>query len=311
MVSFYHISMKTTINCIKIGDSLYPALLKEMANPPKEIFFRGVLPKDNERLIAIVGTRKATSDGKLFTKQIASELARKNINIVSGLALGIDASAHEGAVSAEGKTTAVLANGLDSIYPRQHEHLAEKIIKHGGCLISEYPESTPSFPNQFLERNRIISGLCLATIVIEAPARSGAIVTARNAIEQGREVFVFPGPSSHPNYKGSHMLIRNGARLVTSIEDILEDLGEAIPIGEQDTEESETISKKEINIKTDNKNEMFIIDMLAKSKKSLSVDNLIELTTLEPHIVHQCLAILLIKGNLEENNNLYTIKKAK
>lgn len=309
MLLFYHISMKASIKNIQIDDPLYPPLLKEIPGPPRELFFRGVLPQGNNTLIAIVGTRKATSAGKLLAKQTAYELAEKNIIIVSGLALGIDASAHEGAISSGGRTIAVLANGLDSVYPYQHEHLAEKIIEQGGCIISEYPEGTPSFPNQFLERNRIISGLCIATIVVEAPIRSGSIATARNAIEQGREVFVFPGLPSHQNYKGSHMLIRSGARLVTSVEDILEDLGEVIPIVEQDARESETISIKEINIKTDNETEMIIINTLAKSKKALSVDNMIELTTLEPHIVHQYLAILLIKGYIEENNNFYTIKK--
>lgn len=309
MVSFYHISMKTAINCVKIGDPSYPALLKEIAEPPKEIFFIGVLPKNNEHLVAIVGTRKATSDGKLLTKQIARELTQRNISVVSGLALGIDASAHEGAVSADGKTIAVLANGLDSIYPRQNEHLAEKIIDRGGCIISEYPEGTLPFPNQFLERNRIISGLCLATVVIEAPERSGAIATARNAIEQGREVFVFPGPSSHPNYKGSHALIRNGARLITSVEDIFDDLGEIITTAKQDAEIIEMTSTKKIGDATNDKTEMLIISALASNKKALSVDNLIELTTLEPRVVHQYLTMLLVKGIVEESGNLYTIKK--
>lgn len=301
--------MKASIKNIQIDNPLYPPLLKEIPGPPRELFFRGVLPQENNALIAIVGTRKATSAGKLLAKQTAYELAEKNITIVSGLALGIDASAHDGALSRGGRTIAVLANGLDSVYPHQHEHLAEKIIEQGGCLISEYPQGTPSFPSQFLERNRIISGLCIATIVIEAPIRSGSIATARNAIEQGREVFVFPGLPSQQNYKGSHMLIRSGARLVTSVEDILEDLGEAIQTAKSDIRESETISKKETNIKTDNEAEMIIIKTLKDNKKALSVDNLIELTTLEPHVVHQSLAMLLINGVVEEKNSFYTIIK--
>jgi len=205
----------------------YPSLLKEIQNPPEKLYVLGNLPSEplaNRPKIAIVGTRKATAQGRLLAKEIARKLTELGVIIVSGLAMGIDTSAHEGAVKAGGQTIAVLANGLDTIYPRQNENLAKKILELDGAIISEYPTNTPSFPNQFLERNRIISGLSIATIIIEAPERSGSLATANWAVEQGREVFVFPGPIDHPNYRGSHKLIRDGARLIGSIEDLLEDL---------------------------------------------------------------------------------------
>ncbi len=218
------------INPIKIADSEYPALLKEIPNAPKMFYLLGELPPDDLIKIAIVGTRKASSAGRRFAKELAQKLAEYGAVIVSGLAMGIDTAAHEGAILAGGKTIAVLANGLDTIYPAQNENLAKKILDYGGAIISEYPPQTPSFPNQFLERNRIVSGLSIATIVIEAPERSGSLVTARLAAEQGREVFIAPGSIDNPNYRGSHQLIRDGARLVTSIEDIMEDLGDKFQI---------------------------------------------------------------------------------
>src|SRR3989344_4971641 len=156
----------------------YPSLLKEIQNPPEKLYVLGNLPSEplaNRPKIAIVGTRKATAQGRLLAKEIARKLTELGVIIVSGLAMGIDTSAHEGAVKAGGQTIAVLANGLDTIYPRQNENLAKKILELDGAIISEYPTNTPSFPNQFLERNRIISGLSIATIIIEAPERSGSL----------------------------------------------------------------------------------------------------------------------------------------
>jgi len=209
---------------IKIKDKNYPPLLREIHEPPRKIFVRGKLPDFEKTFVAIVGTRKATEEGRALAKKTAKALAEKGMVIVSGLAMGVDAAAHEGALLGGGKTVAVLGNGIDMVYPAQNENLANKILKHGGAIISEYEPGTPAMPHQFLERNRIVAGLCQATIVIEAPAKSGAIVTARIAAEEGREVFVFPGPAGHPQHAGSHALIRDGARLVNSVEDILEDL---------------------------------------------------------------------------------------
>ncbi len=210
---------------ISITASNYPVLLKEIASPPEKIFIKGALPDVSAPCIAIVGTRKATEEGKMLAKKTAKELAEKGFVIVSGLAMGIDTAAHEGAIKGGGKTFAVLGTGINKIYPAQNENLANRIILTGGAIISEYETNAPGFKWQFLERNRIVAGLCVATIVIEASSKSGSLVTARLAAESGREVFVFPGAAGHSNFKGSHALIRDGARLVNSTEDILEDLG--------------------------------------------------------------------------------------
>ena len=210
----------------------YPPLLKETQNYPKTLYYLGNFNLEKETAVAIVGTRKATSEGKLFAKQIAKELASRGIVIISGLALGIDAASHEGAIAGGGRTIAVLANGLDTIYPQQHYNLAKQILEKNGAIVSEYPSGTPALKHRFLERNRIVSGLCVATIVIEAPIHSGSLVTARLAIEAGRDVLVAPGPIRHQNYKGSHSLLRNGARIITSIEDVLEDLQSVLPFPE-------------------------------------------------------------------------------
>ncbi len=277
--------MNQKISTVRYGEENYPKLLKEIPGAPKTLYYFGKLPPVQHIAIAIVGTRKATRDGIALTRQIAREISSLGITVISGLALGIDAAAHEGALFGGGVTHAVLANGLDSIYPRQHESLAQKIIAGGGSIISEYPEGSPALPHQFLERNRIVSGLCVATVVIEAPERSGALVTARNAIEQGREVFVIPGAVGNRNYRGSHFLIREGARLVTCAKEILEDLG---------------IETREEKLEL-NGEQKTIFEVLKENNKALDIDSIVELTTLEPHIIQSALAYLEIEGYIEKH----------
>ena len=294
------------IKIIKKGNDYYPRLLKEISDAPEKIFVLGNFQNkqfaDNLK-ISIVGTRRATSEGKALAKELAKKLSEKGIIIVSGLAMGIDTAAHQGTVEANGRTIGVLANGLDSIYPAQNENLAEKIIELNGAIISEYPPGTPAYQNQFLERNRIVSGLCDATIIIEAPDRSGSLVTARLAAEQGREVLVFPGPLHHPNYKGSHKLIRDGARLVASIGDVFEDLN-------LNTQESkkENIKRQELpltNFETDE--EKLIFATIKNSNKPLDVDKITKLTKLEPQKANQAIAFLIIKGIIKETEKGYAI----
>ncbi len=294
--------MKRNLKIINQNDEGFPFLLKEIQNPPSRIFVAGELPDDspagNRLKIAIVGTRKATSIGKALAKNLAKELAELGIVIVSGLAMGIDSAAHQGALEAKGKTIAVLANGLDKIYPSQNEGLAEKIIESGGALISEYPEGVPSYPNQFLERNRIVSGLCAATIIIEAPERSGSLATAKFAIEQGREVFVIPGPANHPNYIGSHRLIRDGARLIASTKDVLEDLNIEI--------------KKELQSDFNDNDEFSkihsqILKAVSQAGEPLNIDKISQLTKLNSQAVNQSIAFLVINGKIKETERGYTI----
>jgi DNA processing protein len=287
-------------------DSDYPPLLKEIPWPPFGIYvLEGFAKTDNsprpkgcwdKPTLAIVGTRKATENGKVTARHFAEELGRASFEIVSGLAFGIDAAAHEGALNAEGRTIAVLGNGLDRFYPRSNEKLARKIIEHGGIIISEYPPGAVSLPHHFLERNRIISGLSKGVLVIEAPKESGALVTARFAIEQNREVFVVPGPHNHPNFQGSHQLIRKGAELITEPKEILESFGFDYAAAQKD---ASTLGAT--------KEEQLILKTLQGAGRPLDIDKIIELTKLETHIVSQALSFLLVKNVLKEDEEGYTI----
>ena len=180
------------IKLLLLSDANFPEPLKEIHCPPLGIYVRGEIGRAQTPSLAIVGTRKSTEEGKETARAFARELASRGVRIVSGLALGIDAAAHEGALDAKGHTIAVLGNGLDQLYPRNNERIAKGIIASGGAIISEYPLGTPPLPHHFLERNRIVSGLTQGVLVIEAPKESGALATARFALEQNRYVFVVP-----------------------------------------------------------------------------------------------------------------------
>lgn len=208
---------------LKIGESGYPKLLSEIANTPQSIYIKGEFNSDRP-LVAIVGTRQATNEGVEIAKQFAKELVEAGFGIVSGLALGIDTAAHVGALDGGGITVAVLGNSIDTIYPSENKGLAERILKSNGAIISEYGSGEATEKDNFIARNRIISALSIAVLVVEAPIHSGALVTARTGAEQGKDVFVVPGSIDNPNFEGSHKLIRDGAILVTSVKDILEDL---------------------------------------------------------------------------------------
>lgn len=286
---------KFNLRQVAVYEPIYPAALKNINQPPSSLYYYGNLPANNDLMIAIVGTRKATFEGCQIAKKLASELAQRDIIIVSGLAMGIDAAAHQGAVAVNGRTIAVLANGLDQIYPRHHQQLAKDILAQDGAIISEYPVGTPAYPNQFLERNRIISGLSLAVIICEAPLPSGAIATARWAVEQNKEVLVVPGPAHHPNYRGSHFLIREGARLVTNIEEILEDL-KLNKLSKSSSKENHFITDSGLDE---------ILKIFYQIKKPLTIDKIIELTKLEPQIVNQRLTCLILDGLIKENNGRF------
>lgn len=202
----------------------YPRLLREIPDPPSVLYVRGELKVTDALGIAIVGTRGASQYGRSQAERLARSLARAGLVIVSGLARGIDAAAHQGALEAEGRTIAVLSNGVSEIYPPQHEELGQRIIRKG-ALVSEMPPGTKPKKGMFPQRNRLISGLTLGTVVIEAAERSGALITARLAGEQGREVFAVPGLVTAPNSRGCHKLIRDGAALIQDPEDVIEALG--------------------------------------------------------------------------------------
>ncbi|PIR71606.1 MAG: DNA-protecting protein DprA, partial [Candidatus Nealsonbacteria bacterium CG10_big_fil_rev_8_21_14_0_10_37_25] len=200
------------IKTINIQDKNYPKLLKEIKDPPEILYVRGeILPDDS--FFAVVGTRMASSYGKQVALEIAGDLAEAGLTIVSGMAPGIDTFCHQATLERKGRTIAVLGTGLDekSIYPQSNLKLAEKILKTGGALISEYPPGTPGSKFTFPQRNRIISGLSLGVLVVEAKQKSGALITAHHAFSQNRKVFAVPGPIHSSNSKGPHYLIKKGA----------------------------------------------------------------------------------------------------
>lgn len=205
---------------ISMNDSSYPQSLKTIDTPPKTLFVSGAIECLSKPCLAIVGTRKPTSFAQKLTERWAKTLADAGIVIVSGLALGIDGAAHRGALLGTAKTIAVLGCGLDHEYPQQHAELRKAIIEQGGCVISEYPPETPPRASNFPRRNRIISGLSYGVLVMEAAMRSGSLVTARLAIEQGKEVMAVPGSLHNPMAEGCHWLIREGATLVTNVEEV-------------------------------------------------------------------------------------------
>ena len=275
-------------------DADFPPLLREIPHPPFGLYIRGAMPELDHAMLAIVGTRRVTPEGKNSARNFGAELARAGFGIASGLAFGVDAAAHEGCLDAKGVTIAVLACGLAHIYPRNNEPLANKILASGGAIISEYPPDMPAYPSRFLERNRIVSGLSKGTLVIEAPERSGSLATARFALEQNRDVFVIPGPVAHPNFKGSHKLIRQGAELVTCTEDILESYG--IIKEESDVAELGTTPE-----------EKSILAFLAAANGPQDIDKIIAVTKLEPRVANQTVSTLFIKGTIKEHGDSYMV----
>jgi DNA processing protein len=224
---------------IPLSDKRYPAALREIFSPPYIIYMKGSLLPEDENAIGIVGSRKGTDYGKRVTFEVAKELAASGITVISGLALGLDAEAHHGALSGGGRTIAVLANGLDTIYPASNNSLGLQIIENG-CLISEQPPGMPPLKQNFPARNRIISGLSKGILVTEAGEGSGTLHTASFALEQNRQIYAVPGPIYNPLAKGPNNLLKRGAKAVTEAQDILEDFGIEVsarqnsPVGEDE-----------------------------------------------------------------------------
>jgi DNA processing protein len=206
------------------GHPMYPRLLAEISGRPSILYLRGEMLSVDDASVAIVGTRRATPYGRQSAERVAAELAQAGVTVISGLARGVDAVAHRAALEAGGRTIAVLGSGSDVIYPSEHRKLAEQIMENG-AVVTEHPPGTKPDAQNFPARNRIISGLSLGVVVIEAPRRSGALITASFAGDQGREVFVIPGNVFASTSEGTNSLLRDGARLVRDGADVLEDLG--------------------------------------------------------------------------------------
>jgi len=286
------------IQKITIKDKGYPKQLKEIKNAPKILYFKGKL-QPNELCFALVGTRRYSSYGKQVALEIASNLAETGLTIVSGLAPGIDTFAHTAVVEQGRRTIAVLGTGLDeeSIYPSENIKLARKIVELGGLLISEYPPGTRGTRFTFPERNRIISGLSRGTLVIEAKQKSGALITANYAFSQKRKVFAIPGSIYSLNSKGSHILIKKGAKLVDNANDILKELNLPISVppplsggGTQTLEEN------------------LILDTL--KEEALHLDKIIEKTKLNPAIIASALTVLELRDKVKNlGGNIYALAR--
>ena len=214
---------KLQVDVITLEDPRYPLRLAEIYEPPILLYARGRLEPADANAVAVVGTRAATTYGKLVAERLGAELAARRITVVSGMAAGIDSAAHRGTLRAGGRTVAVLGCGVDIVYPAHNDKLMDEIIERG-CVLSEFPMSTPGFARNFPRRNRIISGLSLGTVVVEAGRNSGALITARRAMEQGREVFAVPGKVDSAKSVGTHALIKDGAKLTETADDIVEEI---------------------------------------------------------------------------------------
>ena len=214
---------KDNVHLVTLADSTYPQKLLEVSNPPALLFAIGNLHWLNHPTIAMVGSRSATPQGEKNAEDFAKSLCEQGLCVASGMALGIDGAAHRGALKANGATIAVVGTGLDIVYPARHRDLAHKIAERG-LILSEFALGTPSKAQNFPRRNRLISGLSLGCLVVEANIESGSLITARLAAEQGREIFAIPGSIHSPVTKGCHQLIKQGAKLVESVQDILEEI---------------------------------------------------------------------------------------
>ena len=290
--------MQEYIEKITIDDKNYPADLKKIKNPPKILYFRGEI-KQNEPLFAVVGARNCSSYGKQATIDIAGNSAEAGLTIVSGLAPGIDSFAHWATIERGKRTIAVFGTGVDkqSIYPSENMRLAEKILETGGLLISEYPPGTQGTRWTFPQRNRIISGLSLGVLVIEAKQRSGALITADCAFEQDRKVFALPGSIYSLNSKGPHFLIKKGAKLIENSNDILKELN--LTLAENnDTNE----------IGGQNAEENLILNILEEG--GLHIDQIIKTTKLSAAKTAGILAILEMEEKIRNlGGNIYALRR--
>ena len=282
------------IKLITCEDKNYPKLLAQIYDPPPLLYYRGQLELADEFALAVVGSRKYTSYGRQAIERLVKNLANNNLTIISGLALGIDALAHEAALAAQGRTIAVLGSGLDreNIYPSQNRYLADKIIASGGAILSEFPLGALPLKHHFPQRNRLISGLSLAVLIIEAGEKSGSLITASHALEQNREVFALPGSIFSPYSVGTNRLIKLGARLVTDANDIIEALNL--------TQVASFINNKKII--PESVEEEKILKVLDFEPRH--VNELIRLTKLDTSIINSTLVVMEMKGLVKNLGNM-------
>ncbi len=270
------------------GDQNYPPSLVQISDPPPVLYLLGAITKEDRIAFAIVGSRAASTRGRLSAERIAGKLAGMGLTIVSGLAMGVDTWAHKGALLAGGRTIAILGCGLDISYPRYNNRLRGQIMERG-ALVSEFPFGTPPLPMNFPRRNRIISGFSMGTLVLEAAKRSGSLITARFAMEQGRDVFAIPGDIGMPLSSGVNALIQKGAKLVQSVEDIVEELPlevrKYLAMQEKKSETSSPVG---------NSKETLILGLI--NRAPVHIDDLTRETSMTPASIASLLMQMELKG---------------
>lgn len=282
---------ETKVQVLPYYNPLYPKILKEIHDPPPVLFYKGKLVNDNEKCVAVVGSRKMSDYGLAVIPRITNPLIDSNITIVSGLAYGVDSTAHAQCVNNGTRTIAVLGTGVDesSVYPRAHQYLAEQILDNHGLLISEQPPYTPGFKQNFIARNRIIAGLSLGVVIVEAKNKSGALLTADYATDFNRSVYAVPGPIYSTLSDGPNELIKNGARLITDGKEILEDLNIPYINATQSTLES-----------TSSFSETEVLMLKCMQGTAITVNSLVQMTKLEANIIMQNITALELRGVIKK-----------
>jgi DNA processing protein len=287
---------------ITLQDVAYPERLRHIPDPPPVLFVRGQCAALHHPQLAMVGSRNPSAGGRRLAEDFACRMARSGLVITSGLALGIDAHSHRGALDGQGWTVAVAGTGPDRIYPARHRDLALEIVENG-AIVTEFPPGTPPLAGNFPRRNRIISGLSLGTLVVEAAPRSGSLITARLAAEQGREVFAIPGSIHNPLARGCHSLLRQGAKLVETLDDILEELIPLVSLS--NTQQSTTMVDDPATegTPTINEGESLLENM---GFEPISIDEMIERSGLTAEAVSSMLLTLELQGCVTSTGGLYS-----
>jgi len=283
------------ISTITIKDKGYPDSLKQIYSPPPILYYIGTLPKNWDLAIAVVGTRKTTPYGRQITPEIVKELAAAGIIIISGLALGIDALAHQASLEANGITVAVLGCGLDTIYPRANNRIGQEILSKNGAIVSEYPPGTEPLKQHFPIRNRIISGLSRGVLVIEGGRDSGSLITAKCALDQNREILAVPGNVHNKTSAGPNQLLKMGAKVVTNATDVLEVLN--LELAENFTQNRKIIP--------DSKEEEIILKIL--SAEPLHIDEIIQKSTLNTSEISSVLTMMEMKGKVKNIGGMHYV----
>jgi DNA processing protein len=284
------------IDALTWNDARYPSRLKQIFERPPVLYLRGTLEEQDEWAIGVVGTRRATTYGRQAAETLAGDLARQQITIISGLARGIDSVAHQAAIQSDGRTIAVLPCSVDQVYPAQNARLAQAVREHG-ALVSEYPPGMPIHREYFFRRNRIVAGMSLGVLVVEAGDRSGALLTARNALDENREVFAVPGSIFSPYSRGTNELIQlSGAKLVREARDVITELNLTMVSEQREVQQALPADEAELSL------------LQCLSTEPAHIDEIGRQARLEPAQVSSALALLELKGYVRQVGGLNFVR---